>query len=79
MNRAGQLVFASCMFVAIAGLVFWCAGCRPACTVIDWANKACVIIPVMQPDGTVKEIKVPGNVALQYLNSGRIGAERCPK
>ena len=78
MNRAGQMVALSALLVFVAILAFLC-GCKPACTVIDWANKACVIIPVMQPDGTVKEIKVPGNVALQYLNSGRIGAERCPK
>jgi hypothetical protein len=74
----GAFVFASVMFVIVAGLVFFC-GCKPACTAIDLAHEACVIIPMVdQRTGQKYELKIPGKVALEYLNTGKIGVERCP-
>jgi hypothetical protein len=73
----GAFVFASVMFVIVSGLVFFC-GCKPACTALDLAKEACVLIVTTDAQGQKVEVKVPGPVAMQYLETGRIGATRCP-
>ena len=76
MNRTGETVFAAALFLAAAALV--ASGCRPACTVVDLAHEACVIIPMVDANGQKYELKVPGPTAVEYLNTGKIGAARCP-
>jgi hypothetical protein len=76
MNRAGELLFVSCLFVIVFAVVQLC-GCKPACTALDLAKEACVLIVTTDAQGQKVEVKVPGPVAMQYLETGRIGATRC--
>jgi hypothetical protein len=53
------------------------SGCKPACSALDLASKACVIIETVDANGAKVEVKVPGYVAQEYLNTGRMGVVRC--
>jgi hypothetical protein len=67
----------SLAFGTLFVLALLLTGCPRACHVLDLAHEACVIIQTVDANGAKVEIKVPGSTAMKYLETGRIGVERC--
>ena len=66
------------LFAAIAVAVVLSA-CKPACTVIDLAHEACVLIPMIDKDGNASELRITGKQAIEYLRTGQqVAAGKCP-